>query len=137
MSFTSTTGTGFGALSSDRVFLSRAGTYQILFDAAGVHLDGSKGYASSATGFGSAADVNMSRIAASTYAIGNGTAADFSGTLKLTTLQGGATLTLNNASSGTLTFGANAVTPASTGTRYLCISTAGVVTSSASACSGT
>lgn len=39
------------------------------------------------------------------------------------------------ASGGTLTV--NAMTPASSGTRYLCISTAGVVTSSASACSGT
>lgn len=46
-------------------------------------------------------------------------------------------LTLNNTSAGTLTFGSNAVTPASSGTRYLCIDTSGVVTSSASACSGT
>jgi hypothetical protein len=38
--------------------------------------------------------------------------------------------------SAALTFG-SMVTPASTGTRYLCISTTGVVTSSASACSGT
>ena len=36
-----------------------------------------------------------------------------------------------------LVIGAATVTPASSGTRYLCISTAGVVTSSASACSGT
>jgi hypothetical protein len=38
---------------------------------------------------------------------------------------------------GGLRFESSLVTPASTGTRYLCISTAGVVTSSASACSGT
>lgn len=38
---------------------------------------------------------------------------------------------------GGLKFNSQVVTPASTGTRYLCISTAGVVTSSASACSGT
>lgn len=36
-----------------------------------------------------------------------------------------------------LTLGAAIVTPASSGTRYLCIDTSGVVTSSASACSGT
>lgn len=44
-----------------------------------------------------------------------------------------AALTLSNS----LTLGSHVVTPASSGTRYLCISTAGVVTSSASACSGT
>lgn len=44
-----------------------------------------------------------------------------------------AALTLSNS----LTLGSHIVTPASTGTRYLCIDTAGVVTSSASACSGT
>jgi hypothetical protein len=87
--------------------------------------------------FGSADDGNISRVSAGVLGIGTGSAGSFAGTLKLTTLQGGTTLTLNNASSGTLTFGSNAVTPASTGTRYLCISTAGVVTSSASACSGT
>jgi len=38
---------------------------------------------------------------------------------------------------GGLRFNSTLVTPASTGTRYLCISTAGVVTSSATACSGT
>lgn len=54
------------------------------------------------------------------------------------TIKGGTTaLTLDNTSSGTLTFGSNAVTPASTGVRFLCISTAGVVSSSASACVGT
>jgi hypothetical protein len=40
-------------------------------------------------------------------------------------------------SSGALKIDSTAVTPASSGTRFLCISTAGVVTSSASVCSGT
>ena len=44
-----------------------------------------------------------------------------------------AALTLSNS----LTLGSHIVTPASSGTRYLCIDTGGVVTSSASACSGT
>lgn len=39
--------------------------------------------------------------------------------------------------SGTLTITGGMVAPASSGTRFLCISTAGVITSSASACSGT
>jgi hypothetical protein len=69
--------------------------------------------------------------------IGTGATGSFAGTLKLTTLQGGTSLTLDNAAAGTMTIGSNAVTPASTGTRYLCISTTGVVTSSALACSGT
>lgn len=42
-----------------------------------------------------------------------------------------------DSSSGALKIGATAVTPAASGTRFLCISTAGVVASSASACSGT
>lgn len=42
-----------------------------------------------------------------------------------------------NSSSGALKIGSTAVTPASTGTRFICIDTAGVITSSASACSGT
>lgn len=40
-------------------------------------------------------------------------------------------------SSGALKMDSTAVTPASSGTRYVCIDTAGVISSSASACSGT
>jgi hypothetical protein len=40
-------------------------------------------------------------------------------------------------SSGGLKADSTAITPASSGTRYLCINTAGLITSSASACSGT
>lgn len=54
-------------------------------------------------------------------------------------IEKGGTGTLRNLRliGGGLEFGSALVTPASSGTRYLCISTAGVVTSSASACSGT
>lgn len=40
-------------------------------------------------------------------------------------------------SANTLTLNSSVVTPASSGTRFICISTAGVISSSASACSGT
>lgn len=91
------------------------------------------------------ADTGLSRCAAGTVCVGSGAAGSFGGILKLDTVQGGTILTLqgstaltiNNSSSGTLTFGSNAVTPASTGTRYLCISTTGVITSSAAVCAGT
>ncbi len=53
------------------------------------------------------------------------------------TSKGSGTVTINATGSGSLTFGSGVVAPASSGTRYLCISTAGVVTSSAVVCSGT
>ena len=42
-----------------------------------------------------------------------------------------------NTNAGSFSFGSTAVTPASTGVRFLCISTTGVVTSQAAACVGT
>lgn len=53
------------------------------------------------------------------------------------TSKGTGTVSLNATGSGSLTFGSGVVAPAASGTRYLCISTTGVVTSSAAACSGT
>ena len=53
------------------------------------------------------------------------------------TSKGTGTVTLNATGSGSLTFGSGIVVPAASGTRYLCISTTGVVTSSAAVCSGT
>lgn len=67
-----------------------------------------------------------------------------SGGLMMGTIGANATmLSTNNAvrltitGAGALTFDSTMVSPAATGTRYLCISTAGVVTSSAAVCSGT
>ena len=53
------------------------------------------------------------------------------------TSKGTGPVTLNATGSGSLTFGSGIVAPAASGTRYLCISTTGVVTSSAAVCSGT
>jgi hypothetical protein len=96
----------------------------------------------SGNGF-SAFDTAISRISAGIMALGNGTDGDKAGEFQTSTVSAQTfrglsnSVIINNTSSGTLTIGSNAVTPASSGTRYLCISTAGVVTSSASACSGT
>lgn len=53
------------------------------------------------------------------------------------TSKGTGTLTLNATGSGSLTFGSGIVTPAASGVRFLCISTAGVVASQSTACVGT
>ena len=57
---------------------------------------------STADATGAAADAGISRVAAATLAVGNGTAGDFSGTVKATLFQSGATV-------GVTTFGPAAV----------------------------
>lgn len=56
---------------------------------------------------------------------------------KYFSLKDDGTNSILDSTSGALKLGATLVTPASSGTRFLCISTTGVVTSSAAACSGT
>ena len=90
-----------------------------------------------------AVSVALSYVAAGVLGVGTGAAGSVAGTLS-------ATSTLSNtkdrATAGALTIGgiatslvigAATVTPASSGKRFLCISTAGVVTSETAACSGT
>lgn len=91
----------------------------------------------------SSADTAFARDAAGVMALKVGTTAQTlriygttSGT-KYLSLSHDGTNPIIDSFSGALKFGSTAVTPASSGTRYLCISTAGVITSSASACSGT
>ncbi|HLX21638.1 MAG TPA: hypothetical protein VKR23_15945 [Gaiellaceae bacterium] len=88
-------------------------------------------------------DVLLYRDAAAVLALRNGTTAqtfrvygNATGAKYLILTHDGTNPTIDS-SSGALKLGTTAVTPATTGTRFLCISTAGVVTSSASACSGT
>lgn len=88
-------------------------------------------------------DLFLLRDAANTLAQKNGTTAQefrVYGTTtgnKYAALSHDGTNPILGSSSGALKVNATAVTPATTGTRYLCIDTAGVVASSASACSGT
>jgi hypothetical protein len=92
-----------------------------------------------ATGY----DTKMVRDAANVVAMKNGTAANafrVYGTTtgnKYVSLTHDGTNPIIGSSSGALKVDSTAIPPAATGTRYLCITTTGQITSSASACSGT
>lgn len=74
-------------------------------------------------GLGAVNDVNISRVSAGVMQIGT-SAANALGSLNLTNIVANGVLTLSNI-------------PSSSGVRFLCISTTGVVTSQAAACVGT
>ena len=133
--FTGTTNTGFSAANASTIDASAAGAQIFRIFSTGIRF-GARTLGFESGGSFSSNTVAFTGIASNVLALGNGGAGDFSGTLKLATLQGGTTLTLDNAASGSLTIGANAVTPASSGVRFLCIDTAGVITS-ATTCVGT
>lgn len=103
----------------------------------------SLGWSTNSNAASAVTDLLLWRDAANTFAQRNGTNAQEFRVYGTTTgskygfLSHDGTNPILGSSSGALKINATAVTPATTGTRYLCIDTAGVVASSASACSGT
>jgi hypothetical protein len=145
-SFSGDTNTGFyrDVADSDRIRVTNGGTQSMGLSSGGPRLANisTVGWSSTSDPYATS-DLFLARDAAAILALKN---ADTAQTLRVYgATTGSKYLILTHdgtnpkidSSSGALKIGSTAVTPASTGTRYICIDTAGVIASSATACSGT
>lgn len=85
LAFSTATNTGFRqfAAASGTIVAVGSGTDIVAFNSTGVSLNAAAVFAWTSNNIGDALDSGFSRLGAASFALGNGTASDFSGTLKL------------------------------------------------------